>query len=413
MLTLQALFGITVLVGLAWAFSENRRNVPWKTVISGITLQVILALLLLKLAWARDLFLALNRIVVTIQDATTTGTFFVFGFVGGGSVPFETTNPGATFVLAFQALPLVLVVSALSALLYHWRVLPLVVQGFAWALRRTMGVGGAVGCSTAANVFVGMVEAPLFVRPYLAQVSRSELFIIMTGGMATIAGTVMVLYAAFLNGVIDDPIGHLLTASILSAPAAIAVARLMIPADEDETAADIVPTRLYESSMDAVTTGTFDGLRLLLNIVAMLVVLIALVYLANAVLGLMPDFGDKPVTLQRLLGYVMAPVAWLMGIPWAEAVNAGSLLGIKIVLNELLAYLELAAVAEESFSERSRLIMTYALCGFANFGSLGIMVGGLGAMAPDRRGEIVSLGLKSIVGGTLATCMTGAIVGIL
>jgi CNT family concentrative nucleoside transporter len=382
-------------------------------VVTGIALQIVLALILLKLAWARDLFLALNRVVVTIQDATTTGTSFVFGFVGGGVVPFETTNPGATFVLAFQALPLVLVVSALSALLYHWRVLPLVVQGFAWALRRTMGVGGAVGCSTAANVFVGMVEAPLFVRPYLAQVSRSELFIIMTGGMATIAGTVMVLYAAFLNGVVDDPIGHLLTASILSAPAAIAIARLMIPADGEETGAGIVPTRLYDSSMDAVTTGTFDGLRLLLNIIAMLIVLIALVYLANAVLGLLPEFGDEPVTLQRLLGYLMAPVAWLMGIPWAEAVSAGSLLGIKIVLNELLAYLELAAFAEESFSERSRLIMTYALCGFANFGSLGIMVGGLGAMAPDRRGEIISLGLKSIVAGTLSTCMTGAVVGIL
>ena len=413
MLTVQALFGMIVLVGFAWCLSENRRAVPWKTVVAGIALQIVLALILLKLAWARDLFLALNRFVVTIQDATTTGTSFVFGFVGGGAVPFETTNPGATFVLAFQALPLVLVVSALSALLYHWRVLPLVVQGFAWALRRTMGVGGAVGCSTAANVFVGMVEAPLFVRPYLAHVSRSELFIIMTGGMATIAGTVMVLYAAFLNGVVDDPIGHLLTASILSAPAAIAIARLMIPADGEETGADVVPTRLYDSSMDAVTTGTFDGLRLLLNIIAMLIVLIALVYLANAVLGLLPDFGDEPITLQRLLGYVMAPVAWLMGIPWAEAVSAGSLLGIKIVLNELLAYLELAAFAEGIFSERSRLIMTYALCGFANFGSLGIMVGGLGAMAPDRRGEIISLGLKSIVAGTLATCMTGAIVGIL
>jgi len=404
---------MVVLVGFAWCLSENRRAVSWKTVVTGIALQIVLALILLKLAWARDLFLALNRVVVTIQDATTTGTSFVFGFVGGGVVPFETTNPGATFVLAFQALPLVLVVSALSALLYHWRVLPLVVQGFAWALRRTMGVGGAVGCSTAANVFVGMVEAPLFVRPYLAQVSRSELFIIMTGGMATIAGTVMVLYAAFLNGVVDDPIGHLLTASILSAPAAIAIARLMIPADGEETGAGIVPTRLYDSSMDAVTTGTFDGLRLLLNIIAMLIVLIALVYLANAVLGLLPEFGDEPVTLQRLLGYLMAPVAWLMGIPWAEAVSAGSLLGIKIVLNELLAYLELAAFAEESFSERSRLIMTYALCGFANFGSLGIMVGGLGAMAPDRRGEIISLGLKSIVAETLATCMTGAVVGIL
>lgn len=413
MLTIQALFGITVFIGFAWAISEDRRAVSWRTVLSGIALQVALALLLLKLSWARDMFLALNRAVVVLQDATTTGTSFVFGFVGGGVLPFEVKDPSATFVLAFQALPLVLVVSALSALLYHWRVLPLVVRGFAWALRRTMGVGGAVGCSTAANVFVGMVEAPLFIRPYLARVSRSELFVIMTGGMATIAGTVMVLYAAFLDGVIADPIGHLLTASILSAPAAIAIARLMIPADSEELAAEAIPERLYDSSMDAVTTGTFDGLRLLLNIIAMLIVLVALVYLANSILSLLPEFGDRPVTLQRLLGYVMAPVAWLMGIPWSEAVAAGSLLGIKIVLNELLAYLELAAFAEQSFSERSRLIMTYALCGFANFASLGIMVGGLGAMAPDRRGEIVSLGLKSILAGTLATCMTGAVVGLL
>tara|TARA_A100001037_G_scaffold292274_2_gene307400 strand:- start:2556 stop:3797 length:1242 start_codon:yes stop_codon:yes gene_type:complete len=413
MLAIQGLIGICVLVGLAWLLSENRRGVAWKTVLAGIGLQFVLALILLKLSWARDLFLVLNRVVVALQDATTAGTSFVFGFVGGGAYPFEVIDPGASFVLAFQALPLVLVISALSALLYHWRVLPVIVQGFAWALRRTMGVGGAVGCSTAANIFVGMVEAPLFIRPYLAQVSRSELFIIMTGGMATIAGTVMVLYAAFLNGVVDDPIGHLLTASILSAPAAIALARLMIPADGEETGGEVVPTRLYDSSMDAVTTGTFDGLRLLLNIIAMLIVLVALVYLANALLGLLPDLGGESVTLQRLLGYIMAPVAWLMGIPWSEAVAAGSLLGIKIVLNELIAYLELAAFAEESFSERSKRIMTYALCGFANFGSLGIMVGGLGAMAPDRRAEIVSLGLKSIVAGTLATCMTGAIVGLL
>ena len=398
---------------LAWAISENRRAIPVRTLVAGLALQFCLALILLKLPLARDGFLALNGVVTALQHATQQGTSFLLGYLGGGQLPFEPKPGNSAFILAFQALPLVLVISALSALLYYWRILPAIVRGFAWCLKKILGVGGPAGVSTAANVFVGMVEAPLLVRPYLARASRSDLFVIMVAGMATIAGTVMVLYATFLTGVISDPIGHLLTASILNAPAAIIVARLMVPQTANEDEAAIKLESQYQNSMDAVTKGTLDGLTLLLNICAMLIVVVALVALVNAGLGLLPNWGGSPITLQGLLGYLMAPVAWLIGIPWSEAGTAGGLLGTKVVLNELLAYLKMAQTPEASLSDHSKLIMTYALCGFANFQSLGIMIGGLGAMAPERRSEIVGLGMRSIVAGVLATCLTAALVGLI
>lgn len=413
MSVLQGVLGLLVMVAAAWAISENRRALPWKTVAVGLALQIALALLLLKLPAARELFLALNDVVEALQESTRAGTAFVFGYLGGGALPFEATKPGAAFILGLQALPLVLVMSALSALLYHWRVLPTVVRGLAWALGRTMRIGGAASLATAANVFVGMVEAPLLIKPYFARLGRGDLFLVMTAGMATIAGTVLVLFATFLDGVIPDPAGHLLTASIMSAPAAVLIARVMIPADAEETTEDLGLERLYGGSMDAVTQGTMDGLRLLLNIVAMLVVLVALVHLANAVLGLLPDIAGAPLTLEHMLGFVLAPLAWLCGVAWAEAGTAGMLLGQKIVLNEVIAYTAMADLPAGSLGERSRLIMAYALSGFANLGSLGIMIGGLGAMAPERRDEIVALGLRSIIAGTLAACMTAAIVGLI
>lgn len=381
-----------------------------RTLVAGLALQICLALILLKLPLARDGFLVLNSIVTALQQATQEGTSFLLGYLGGGRLPFEAKPGSSAFILAFQALPLVLVISALSALLYYWRILPAIVRGFAWCLKKTLGVGGSAGVSTAANVFVGMVEAPLLVRPYLANASRSDLFVIMVAGMATIAGTVMVLYATFLTGVISDPIGHLLTASILNAPAAIIIARLMVPpaTNKDGTAVELESQ--YQSSMDAITKGTLDGLTLLLNICAMLIVVIAIVALVNAALGLLPSWSGSPITLQGLLGYLLAPLAWLIGIPWAEAGTAGGLLGTKIVLNELLAYLSLA---QTNLSDHSKLIMTYALCGFANFQSLGIMIGGLGAMAPERRSEIIGLGMRSIVAGVMATCMTAALIGLI
>jgi CNT family concentrative nucleoside transporter len=306
-------------------------------------------------------------------------------------------------VLAFRALPLVLVISALSALLFHWRILPAIVRGLSLALEKLMRVGGVVGLSTAANVFVGMVEAPLFVRPYLARVSRGELFAIMVGGMASIAGTVLFLYGSILRPTLPDAVAHLLIASILSAPAALVIAFLMVPPEGAVTGGRIELRSEASSSMDALTRGTLEGAQLLLNIVAMLVVFVALVALVNFIIA--------PYTLQAMLGWALAPLAWLAGIPWSEAPAAGALLGTKTVLNELIAYIELSRSNE--FSERSRLLLTYALCGFANFGSLGIMIGGLGTMCPERRAEVVGLGMKSIVAGTFATCLTAATVGVI
>jgi CNT family concentrative nucleoside transporter len=410
---LQSLFGLVVLTTLAWVFSERRSRVHWRAVAVGLGLQLVLAALFLNLPVLRATLVSLNRVVNALSEATQAGTSFVFGYLGGGPLPFQEPFPGASFVLAFQALPLVLVISALSSLLFYWRILPLVVKGASWVLERTMGVGGAVGLSTAANIFVGMVEAPLFIRPYLKQVSRSELFIIMTGGMAGIAGTVMVIYANFMSATIPDAIGHILLCSVLTAPAAIVVSLLMVPEDGEPTGAELQsPEPPAYSAMDAITKGTLAGLELFLNIIAMLTVLVALVWLANAILGLLPDIAGAPITLQRILGLIMAPICWLMGIPWAEATTAGALMGTKTVLNEFIAYLELSKLPPEALSDRSRLIMLYALCGFANFGSLGIMIGGLTAMAPERRPEIVQLGLKTLVSGTLATCMTASVIGI-
>jgi CNT family concentrative nucleoside transporter len=381
-------------------------------------------MLLLKLPPVRAVFASARGLVDAISASTQAGTSFVFGYVGGGALPFEPKTPGSEFILAFQALPIILVMSVLTSLLYYWGILPPVVRAFAWGLERTLGVGGAVGLSTAANIFVGMVEAPLVIRPYLAKLSRSELFIVMTGGMAGIAGTMLVLYATLVGSVVPDAAGHFIIASVLGAPAAILISQVMVPetlehaapgartkhGKRDTPEPDEAPA---SSSMDAVVQGTTSGLALLLNVAAMLIVLVALVHLANLILGVLPHAGGEAITLERMLGYVMAPVCWLMGVPWAEAQTAGSLMGVKTILNEFIAYLQLAALPPEALSPRSERIMLYALCGFANFGSLGILIGGLATMAPSRRDDVVSLGLKSIVSGTLATCLLGAVVGIL
>ena len=409
---LQGLAGVAGLLFLAWVFSESRRRAPWRLVAGALALQFALALLLLKLPAAKEAFLALNNVMLGLEQATQAGTAFVFGYLGGGAAPFAATDPNLGFILAFRVLPLVLVISALTALLFHWGVLQLVVRAVSWLLERALGVGGALGLSAAANVFVGMVEAPLFVRPYLARVSRGELFAIMAGGMASIAGTVLFLYASVLAPVVPGAVAHLLIASILSAPASIAVAALMVPHVGAPTGGHIVLEDPYQGGMDAITRGTLDGAALLINIVAMLLVAVALVTLVNLGLAALPEAGGAPLTLQRMLGWLLAPLAWLAGVPWAEAQAAGALLGTKTVVNELVAYLDMARLPAEALSPRSRLLMTYALCGFANFGSLGIMIGGLATMCPERRAEIVALGMKSILAGTLATCLTAAMVGL-
>ena len=412
---LQSALGVFAILAIAWLISENRRAVPWRPVMVGLAVTFLLALLMLKVPQTEVAFSFINRAVEAIAAATRAGTSFVFGYIGGGTLPFDPKTPGSDFILAFQALPVVLVMSVVSSLLFYWGIMPPIVRGFSRALERTLDVGGAAGLSTAANIFVGQVEAPLFIRPYLARLSRSEMFIVMTGGMAGIAGTVFVLYATILANAIPDAAGHIVVCSVLGAPAAIIISLLMVPDPaEQHTGGEFGEVeQIADSTMDAIVKGTGAGLELLLNIVAMLVVFIALVYLANSILGLLPDVLGAPLTLQRMLGWVMAPVCWLMGIPWAQAVTAGGLMGIKTVLNELVAYLQLAALPADALDPRSRLIMLYAMCGFANFGSLGIMIAGLSTMCPERRDTVVSLGLKSIVSGTLTTCLLGAIVGVL
>lgn len=408
----QGLAGYAGFLLIAWVISEQRRAVPWRTVISGVVLQFALAAVIFRLPGARRLFAALNDALLAVEQASRAGTTVVFGYLGGGPLPFAEAAPGASFVLAFQALPVVLVMSALSALLFHWRILPLLVRGMSRVLERTLGVGGVVGMSTAANVFVGMVEAPLLVKPYLNRVSRGELFIIMAGGMAGVAGTVMALYAGIIGPRVPDALGHILAASFISAPVALVFAVLMVPPNGPPTGLHAELPRLDDSTMEAITRGANEGLQLFLSIIAMLVVLVALVSLCNQAIALLPHDG-VPWSLQRLLGFAMAPLAWMAGIPWAEAPQAGALLGVKTVLNELLAYLDMAALPTEALSPRSRLIMTYALCGFANLGSLGILIGGPAAMAPERRREILELGPRTLVAGTLATLSCGAVVGVL
>src|SRR5580658_5875369 len=402
---MRGLLGIAVILLLAWGLSEDRARVPWRVVVVGVLLQFTLALVFLRLPPARAAFLLANRAVEGLQSATEAGTGFVFGYLGGGQLPFAETRPGGSFIFA---------ISALATLLFYWGVLQRIVRVFAWVLRRSVGVGGPLGLGAAVHIFVGHIEAPLLIRPYLMRLERGELFALMSCGMAGIAGTVMVLYATLVGAVIPNALGNILIAAVISTPAALAVAALMVPFQPDPSAsAQLAIDDPPVSAMEAIAKGTRDGIVFLLNITAMLVVTIALVSLVNAGLGLLPDLAGAPVTLQRLFAYAFRPIMWLIGIPGPETATAAALMGTKTVLNEFIAYVDLAHLPPDALNARSRLIMTYALCGFANFGSLGILIGGMGAMVPERRPEIVSLGLRSILSGTMAGCMSGALVGLL
>jgi len=409
---LQSALGICVIIAVAWLFSENRREFPWRVVLGGLALQATLALLLLKVPLAQRALLDLNGVVGALTTATRAGTSFVFGVVGGGA-PASVDNASDLAGFAFSVLPLVIVISALSALLFHWRILPVVINGIAYVLRRILGLGGAVGLGAGATIFLGMVEAPLLIRPYLARITRSELFILCTVGLATVAGTVFALYATILKSVVPGAIGHILVASMMSLPSAIVIARIMIPGEVASGAVDHSGEARYRSSMDAVARGTEDGLKIWLQIVAMLVVMLALVALVNQILLVFPAVWGAPLTLERMFGWLFAPVVWLYGVPWSEATTAGSLMGVKTILNELVAYLKLAALPPGTLDPRSTLIMIYAMCGFANLGSVGIMIAGMSALMPERRDEIVPLAMRAIVSGTMASGMTGAMIGLL
>ncbi|MBF0466521.1 MAG: nucleoside:proton symporter [Nitrospirae bacterium] len=409
--TIRGFTGVITLCFFLWLISENRKEIKFRPVAMGILFQIVIAFLVLKIYIFRAFFLFLNKMVMVLEKATLAGTSLAFGYIGGGRLPFDEKFPGGSFIFAFQSLPMVLVISALSALLFYLKVLPLIVKGFSFILQKVMKVGGAVGLCASATVFVGMVEAPLFVKPYLKNMSRGEIFSIMTTGMATIAGTVMVLYASILSRVMPDALAQILLHSIISAPAALVCSMLMVPPVGKVETGELVPPQIYKSSIDAIVKGTSDGIELLISIIAMLIVFVALVHLVNFGLGTLPDFYGKPVTLQRILGIIMAPVVWIIGIPWSEAQVAGALMGTKTILNEFVAYIDLANLPKGALSQRSTLIMLYAMCGFANLGSLGILIAGLGIMAPEKKDEVVSLGFKSILTGTLASCMTGSVIG--
>ena len=417
LVVVQALFGIVVFVAIAVVLSEQRTVPGWRLLAAGLGLQFLFAFAVFNLNFLQQMLGLINRGVNAVVNATESGTLFIFGYLGGDPLnvdyPFSISEPGATMILAFRILPLMLMFTVLSAILWHYRVLPIIIKGFSFVLRRSLNVSGAVGVSSAANIFIGMVESPALIRPYIAVLTRSELFVVMSCGMATIAGSVMVFYSIILQGTLDDPLGHIITASVISAPAAIMIALIMVPQSSAATSEEIQLSVEYKSLMDAITKGTYDGVRLMVSVGAMLLVLVALVALLNSLFSLIPFPGDDPLTLQRLFGYVFAPLTWLMGIPWSEAQISGSLMGTKTALNELLAFLALAELPAGSLSEKSTVIMTYALCGFANFGSLGIMIAGLSGMCPQRATEIVELAPKSLISGTLATCMTGAIAGLL
>lgn len=409
---LQAGLGLGVLLLAAFLCSEDRRRIPWRTVICGVGLQLAFALLLIGVPGADRVMFWLSDAANALHVATLAGTQFVFGYLGGGAPAFAESHPGASFILAFQALPLVLTISALAALLFHWGVLQRVTAWFAWLLRRSMGISGPLALGAAVHVFVGMIEAPLLVRPYLLRMQRGELFALMTCGMAGVAGTVMIIYASFLAPHVPNALGNILVASIISTPAGLALAALMVPFDpSDRSEGRLAVEDPPSSSLDALVKGTMDGLPILAAIIAVLLVTVALVTLVNMALGLLPDWDGAAVTLQRLFALPFRPVMWLIGVPWAETKPASMLMATKTVLNEFVAYLDFSQMPAETFSPHTRMILTYALCGFANFGSLGIMIGGLGAMVPARRAEIVALGPRAILSGTLATCMSGAVAG--
>ena len=410
---LQSALGICAIIACAWVFSEDRKAFSWRMVLATLALQAAIALLLLKVPVARDALYGLNTVVTAVTTATNAGTSFVFGYLGAGPAPFAVTHPGNMINLAFTILPLVMVIAALAAMLWYWGITPFIVRLMARGLKKTVGLGGAVSLSAASMVFLGNIEGQLVIRPTMARLNRTELFILMTVGLSVIAGTVFVLFATILKDVLPGALGHLLVASFMSLPGGILIARIMVPGEAETDLGQEQESVHYRSTIDAMARGTQDGLNLYLQIIAMLIVTTALVALANVILAALPHVGGAPLTLERMLGWIFAPLVWLLGVPWSQAAIAGELMGIKLALYELVAYLRLAAMPAGSLDPRSTQIMVYALCGFANLGSVGILIGGMNALIPERRDEVVSLAPKALAAGTMASALSGAMIGLL
>ena len=413
---IQPIIGFFILLLLGAIFSENIKAIKIRYLVSAVLIQVLLALMLIKLPLVTNFFEYLSYGVMTLKEANDYGTSFVFGYLAdkAPNAPFDITNSAGTFIFAFGGLTLIIVMSAISALLWHWKIIPVLVNALSVIFKKPLNVGGPVGLSATANIFLGQVEAPLLVRPYLASMSKNELLILMTVGMSTIAGSVMVIYTTMLSPIYGiGLIGHFLTASLISVPAAIMYANIIIPSETKTDFPADNSTKMYSGTMDALTRGTQAGIEIFLNVAAMLIVVMALVFLVNATLGVLPDVQGQPLTMERIFGWLFAPLAWCMGIPWTESQTAGELLGVKTILNEFVAYLYLADTNSYALSERSNLIMLYALCGFANFSSVGILLSGMSAMVPERRKDLIAVSIKALWAALLASCMTGFIVGIL
>ncbi len=413
----QSLVGVAAVLLLCWAVSENRMRFPWTLAIGAMLTQGLLVFALFGVPALRDGIQGVGVVVDGLSSATQAGVSFVFGFLAGTpGQPYPLTNPGAMFVFAFRVLPVILVVCALAALLWHWKILVWITQGFGVVFERTMGLRGPPALATAATVFMGQVEGPIFIRSYLPSLSRSELFMLIAVGMACVSGSTMVAYATILKDVLPQAAAHVVTASIISAPAGVLLARIIVPRDaaiEQTQTYDPLAAKKYDSSIDALIKGTTDGLQIVLNVGATLIVFVALVAMVNAMLGALPDVGGQPLSVERGLGVVFAPLAWAIGIPWKDAPTAGSLLGVKLVLTEFTAFIRLGAIPLDAMEPRSRVLLTYALCGFANVASVGINLAGFSVLVPERRNEIVGMVWKAMMAGFLATCLTASIVGLL
>lgn len=406
----QGVLGIICFILTAYLFSENKKRVIWKMIIASIAFQFFLALVFIKIPVIADTFSLFNGVVSVLDKVTRDGASFIFGYIGGGSTPFEIVEPKNNLIIAFQILPIIIVVSAISSLLFHWGILQKIIYAISKVLRKVLKIDGITGLGVASSIFLGIIESPLFIKQYLGSISRSSLFTIITAAMSTVAGSVMVLYSTILNNVVENPAGQMIIASFMSAPAAIMFAQIIIPESKKiESEKDIVIPRTTKSAFEAIINGVNEGTTMVIGITGVLLVMFSFISLINMGLNLVPL--DTPITIQRLAGYVFVPFCWLMGIAPSEILKASELMGIKLIINEFVAYTELAKTP--LVTEKSRLIMTYAMCGFANFGSLGILVGGLGTFMPERKDEVVTLSLKALLAGTLATMTTGAIVGLI
>ena len=414
----QSMAGMAVFCLVAWGFSERKlRLPPIQRFVAVFAFQIGLAFVFLRVPTARESLVQVNGLVLALSQATGAATDFLFGYVGRAEnmpfLPVEGENPGF-FIFAFQALPLIVFVSALAAVLWHWGILKIIIRSFAMVLTGLLGTGGAISLSAAANVLLGQSEAPLLIRPLLKSLSRSELFAVITCGFATVAGTVMALYAFILAPISEAMLGHIFVASVISVPAALLFAEIMVPPEKEE-----VPTRAtdsadfgYENTMDAFTKGATEGGKLWANIIVAILAFIALAALVNMMLGQFGDIAGAPLTMERLLGFIFAPLVWLAGVPWDQAGSAGQLMGVKTILNEVIAYTALVSLEPGTLDDRSQLIMVYALCGFANVASLGIIIGGLGTLEESRRSDVVALAPRALISGTLATLSSGAAIGI-